>query len=116
MELTREQVIEILEKHHMWTGEPQELVDVRLENAALEYAISSLKTDEAYQLMYEGREVFTKADLVAILKDLKLEIEKQFNNRPFSYNHHQRTEFYRDVENIIQQKIDALKENTDGSN
>ena len=41
---------------------------------ALEYAISSLKTDEAYQIMYEGGEIFTKADMVAILTDLKTAI------------------------------------------
>lgn len=77
MELTRKQVIEILEKHHMWTGEPQEVVDVRLENAALEYAISSLKTDEAYQLMYEGGEIYTKDEVVAMLTELQLEIEEK---------------------------------------
>lgn len=42
---------------------------------ALHYAISSLKTDEAYQLMYEGEEIYTKADKVAMLKDLKEEID-----------------------------------------
>ena len=61
---------------------------------------------------YENR---LKADMVAMLTEIQLEIKEQFNDRPFSYNHHQRTEFYRDVDQIIQQKIDKLKENTDGN-
>ena len=40
---------------------------------------------------YENR---LKADIKAILVELQLEIEEKFNDRPFSYNHHQRTEFY----------------------
>jgi hypothetical protein len=51
-----------------------------------------------------------KADLKAILVELQLKIEEKFNDRPFSYNHHQRTEFYRDIDEVIQQKIDKLKE------
>ena len=54
--MTRKEAIEILEKHHMWTGEPQELIEVRKENEALNMAIASLKTDEAYQLEYENRD------------------------------------------------------------
>jgi hypothetical protein len=56
---------------------------------------------------YENR---LKADLKAILVELQLEIEEKFNDRPFSYNHHQRTEFYRDIDEVIQQKINSLKE------
>jgi hypothetical protein len=56
---------------------------------------------------YETR---LKADMVAMLTELQLEIEEKFNDRPFSYNHHQRTEFYRDIDEVIQQKIDKLKE------
>ena len=41
--MTNEDAIKILEKHHMWTGEPQELVDVRVENKALEMAIKALE-------------------------------------------------------------------------
>mgnify|MGYP003289991329 CR=1 FL=1 len=40
--MTRLEAIEILEKHHMWTGEPQELIEVRKENEALNMAISAL--------------------------------------------------------------------------
>lgn len=55
-------------------------------------------------------EVFSKKEVEEnLLTELQLEIKEQFNDRPFSYNHHQRTEFYRDVDQIIQSKIDALK-------
>ena len=60
---------------------------------------------------YETR---LKADMVAMLTELQLEIEEKFNDRPFSYNHHQRTEFYRDVDEVIQKKINSLKETEDG--
>ena len=46
------------------------------------------------------------------IKDKMIEenlIEEKFNDRPFSYNHHQRTEFYRDIDEVIQQKIKALE-------
>jgi DNA-directed RNA polymerase specialized sigma subunit len=56
---------------------------------------------------YEQR---LKADMVAMLTEIQLEIEEKFNDRPFSYNHHQRTEFYRDIDEVIQQKINSLKE------
>lgn len=65
---------------------------------ALHYAISSLKTDEAYQIMYEGGEIYTKADVVAMLTDIKLEIEENYNSCMRA----------KSVE-IIQQKINALK-------
>lgn len=59
-------------------------------------------------------EVFSKKEVEEnLLTELQLEIKEQFNDRPFSYNHHQRTEFYRDVDQIIQQKINALKGETD---
>ena len=70
---------------------------------ALEYAISSLKTDEAYQIMYEGGEIFTKDDMAAMLEELQLEIEELDTPNNGSA--------YMDCVEIIQQKIDALKEN-----
>jgi hypothetical protein len=42
---------------------------------ALEYAINSLKTDEKYQIMYEGEDIFTKADMVAMLTELKTAVD-----------------------------------------
>jgi hypothetical protein len=71
-------------------------------------AIDDAPTVEAIpKADYENR---LKADLKAILVELQLEIEEKFNDRPFSYNHHQRTEFYRDIDELIQQKINSLKE------
>ena len=46
---------------------------------SLEYAISSLKTDEAYQLMYEGKEVYTKDEVKAILAELQQEIQQKID-------------------------------------
>ena len=43
--MTREEAIEILKAHHMWTGEPQEIIDVRKENKALEMAIQALSQE-----------------------------------------------------------------------
>lgn len=54
-------------------------------------------------------ETDAKEKIISMLTDIQLEIEKKFNDRPFSYNHHQRTEFYRDSNEIIQQKINAIE-------
>ena len=66
---------------------------------ALDMAIASLKTDEAYQIMYEGGEIFTKADMVAMLTELDNEIMGQ-------YIEHTEADWH----DIIQQKINFLKE------
>jgi len=55
---------------------------------------------------------YTKDEVIAMLTEIQLEIEEKFNDRPFSYNHHQRTEFYRDIDEVIQLKINSIKENT----
>lgn len=76
---------------------------------ALDYAISSLKTDEAYQLMYEGGEIFTKADLKAILVELQLEIREHDPGCGW--------EGYADknvIDCIIQQRINALRGGENG--
>jgi RecA-family ATPase len=65
--------------------------------------------DKAWN-MIDQYEQHLKADMVAMLTELQLEIEEKFNDRPFSYNHHQRTEFYCDVDKAIQEKINSLKE------
>lgn len=70
MELTRKQVIEELK------AILEEYWNVPLSKDALEYAISSLKADEAYQIMYEGREIFTKADMIAMLDKIRAEMEQ----------------------------------------
>lgn len=76
---------------------------------ALEYAINSLKTDEAYQIMYEGREIFTKDEVVAMMTELQLEIEELDN--PLDYDFEGYNQCAVDCEKLIQQKIDALKDN-----
>lgn len=84
---------------------------------ALHYAISSLKTDEAYQIMYEGGEIYTimyeggeiytEADMVTMLTELQTEIGqcKIPNNCASAYD------WYNGVYacyKVIQQKIDKL--------
>lgn len=41
--MTNEEVIKTLENHHLWTGEPRELIDVRKANKALNIAIDAIK-------------------------------------------------------------------------
>lgn len=89
------------------------------EYRALEYAIASLKTDEAYQLMYEGKEIYTKTDMVAMLKELKKEIEElDFfeGEEPINITQELMDEVksweygVKDCKKLIQSKIDKLKE------
>ena len=51
--LTIEEAIAILKKHHMWTGEPEELVEVRKENEALYMAIAALEQVSIEQVSIE---------------------------------------------------------------
>ena len=101
MELTRKQVIEelkaILEIY--W--------NVPLSKSALEYAISSLKTDEAYQLMYEGGEVYTKADIANILENLLKEIAKL---KSYESSDGQDLAMLADIGILFNQRINELKE------
>ena len=55
-----------------------------------------------------------KADMVAMLKDLRLEIEEIFDNRPLPCSHYQRTLFYGEVDDLILDKINALKGENNG--
>ena len=107
--IEREHHIKVLEQflhdYQEW-GE-----DLELEKT-IKYAISSLKTDEAYQLMYEGGELFTKDEVADMYKSLILEIDYKYNDRPMAYNHGQRTRFFYDVREIIQNRIDALRGDT----
>ena len=63
--------------------------------------------------MYEGEEVYTKADLVAMLKELKTEIEEIEIDVPFGFEPVSKTSaFYEGVSassRLIQQKINELK-------
>jgi hypothetical protein len=66
---------------------------------SLDYAISSLKTDLKYDLMYEGEEIFTKADMVTMLEELDLQIDESA-----AYN----LEVAK-VQRLIRDKINALR-------
>lgn len=73
--------------------------DLELEKT-IEYAISSLKTDLKYDLMYEGENIYTKADMVAMLEDLDLQIDESA-----AYN----LEVAK-VQRLIRNRINKLKE------
>lgn len=119
----REHYIKVLENllsHYKAREKCEGYYDNTLKDSveALHYAISSLKTDEAYQLMYEGEEIYTKADLVTMLEDLKKEIEEV----PEYYMTHDSICVYRkaeeyisDINNVIQQKINNIKETGDAT-
>lgn len=73
---------------------------------ALEYAISSLKTDESYQIMYEGGEVFTKDDMAAMLEDLKQDIiAESWHIECYDVNANDLVVQISDVDKVIQQKL-----------
>ena len=59
---------------------------------------------------YEAR---LKADMMAILTEIQLEIEDNFNDRPNHYNHPQRVEAYHFVFDLIQNKINAMRKRKD---
>lgn len=103
----REHHIKVLEQ---FLHDYQEWGEVLELEETIKYAISSLKTDLKYDLMYEGEDVYTKADMIAMLKEIQLEIEESENcGKAFHLG-------LQMASNIIQQKIDKLKENTNGAN
>ena len=103
MDLTRKQVIEILEK-----ADSTVYKEPKTKTAyALEYAINSLKTDEAYQLMYEGGELFTKDEVAAMLTDLQSEIPEL---KSYESSDGQDLVMLADIGTLFQQKINNLKE------
>ena len=113
----REHHIKVLEQflhdYQAW-GE-----DIELEKT-IKYAISSLKTDLKYDLLYEGEEIYTKADMVAMLTELQLEIkEKSYYDTTIigDYEDEVRIDLVEldDVNEVIKQKINTLKENEDGT-
>ena len=82
--------------------------DLELEKT-IKYAISSLKTDETYQLMYEGEDIYTKADMMEMLEDLRLDFQEaelagELDNKELI--------FADEADDLIQQKINSLKEDT----
>ena len=71
--MTREEAIEILKAHHMWTGEPQEIIDVRKENKALEMAIQALSQEpceDAIDRAEAMTEIMMSKSITAFDRDL----------------------------------------------
>jgi hypothetical protein len=71
---------------------------------AFDYAISSLKTDLKYDLMYEGKEIYTKDDMVAMLEELQNEIQKYSGCSCTCSDG-----VVNDIDDLIQEKINKLK-------
>ena len=86
--------------------------DLELEKT-IKYAISSLKTDLKYDLLSEGEDVYTKADMVAMLTEMQLEIEEIEIDCPNGFEPVSKTSaFYDGVSassKVIKQKINSLK-------
>ena len=102
MELTRKQIIDNLS--YIADSMPDDACGEWRDSLA--YAISSLKTDEAYQLMYEGGEIFTKADLVAMLTDLYKKI-RSYCDDLYSWGEQPSSTIILD---IVQKEIDIFTE------
>lgn len=90
--------------------------DIELEKT-IKYAISSLKTDLKYDLLYEGAKVYTEDEVVAMFTELKKEIEElNMHGSIQLQSYRQKTGRYRQgferAQNlstkIIQEKINAL--------
>ena len=106
MDLTRKQVIEELQKMLDYCSIRQDITPERKQ--ALVYAISSLKTDESYQIMYEGGEIFTKDDVLSMLYKLRSEII----NMPKYFPYTDHTRWFIDGDDVLEpidKKINALK-------
>lgn len=99
---------QILHDYQEW-GE-----DLELEKT-IKYAISSLKTDLKYDLMYEGEEIYTKADLVAMLTEIQLECEEN-TVRWYVGRVDGKSDdvvLMETINDIIQKKINALRQKED---
>lgn len=81
---------------------------------ALHYAISSLKTDLKYDLMYEGEDIYIKADMVGMLEDLKKEMNpiKECEQQIYGKEH---WNFVGKCQDVIQDKINELEGVEDGN-
>lgn len=79
--------------------------EIKLYNQAKDEAIDTMRKYQHLQADYENR---LKADMVAMLTEIQLEIEElDASGNDWSYMN---------CSEIIQQKIDSLKENKDESN
>ena len=74
---------------------------------ALQYAISSIKTDLKYNLMYEGKEIYTKADMVSMLEELKEQL-REMHEDFFETEHFDEAYGVSDSMDVIQERINDL--------
>lgn len=81
--------------------------DIELEKT-IKYAISSLKTDLKYDLMYEREEMYTKDNLVTMLEDLKQDFIAEAYGIEMDCTDY--VVNVADVDKVIQQRINAIKE------
>jgi hypothetical protein len=51
--MTIEEAVKVLEQHHMWTGEPQEIIDVKVENSAMGVAINTMSKYQKIEKIYQ---------------------------------------------------------------
>lgn len=111
----RKHHIKILEKifYGMEKLESGVLLPTSEVKTALAYAISSLKTDLKYDLMYEKEEIFTKDDVLAMLTELKSEIaimsDTVVEDKTVTITSWRGMQ--KRICKLIQSKIDKLKEN-----
>lgn len=80
---------------------------------ALQYAVTSLKTDLKYDLMYEGEEIYTKDEVKAMLTELKTEIDimsdSVIDGRTVTITSWKGMQ--KRICDLLQSRIDKLKEN-----
>lgn len=80
---------------------------------ALNMAINSLKTDEAYQLMFEKVDFYTKDEVISMFTDIQEQLVKQY----YINRHELHNDFanigIEQASNIVEEKIYALKEQAD---
>lgn len=77
---------------------------------ALQYAISSLKTDFKYDLIHEGKDVYTKDEVIGMLVGLEVEIDEESWTIEWPDGTDEIKIEMESVSKVIQQKINKLKE------
>ena len=88
----------------------EEYIEAKLHQAYVTRTIEKLwDIAQKYEKLESDYNNRLRTEMVAMLKDLRLEIEKIFDNRPLPCSHYQRTLFYGEVDDLILDKINALK-------
>ena len=113
----REHLIKVLESllsHYKAREKCEGYYDSTLKDyiEALQYALSSLKTDLKYDLMYEGEEIYTKADILAMLEDLLMEIKHTVTMEEDTSSNEDLVK-RNNVMKVVQFRIDKLREHKD---